>query len=336
MACESGGAAMTETSAVIFDMYRGTSHDGPGLRTTLFFKGCTLRCTWCHNPEGIAHQPQIWWDGRKCIGCMRCSHACPSGALIADKDGIRINEAGCRHCGACVRSCPSKAQSYTGEKWTEEKLLREALKDKPYYTSFGGGVTASGGEPLVQAEFVQRLFQGLKEHNVHTALDTCGNVAWSKFEAVLPYTDCVLYDLKLMDDGKHRMFTGSGNELILNNIRKLADYIRTQRPELTLWIRTPLIPNATATRENIRQIKQFICNNLLDIIDRWELCAFNNVCRSKYEKMHRTWDFAGEALMSHDQIDEIRQLILTDDFPEEKLVISGVIAAPQNNVPSLR
>lgn len=321
---------MGETSAVIFDMYRGTSHDGPGLRTTIFFKGCPLKCTWCHNPEGIDPRPEIWWESRKCIGCLRCKEVCPTHALIAGETGVRIDGNLCINCGACVNACPSKAQNYTGEHWTQEKLLREACKDKPYYTAFGGGVTASGGEPMAQYEHVLQLFQKLKVLGVHTALDTCGNVSWSRYEAVLPYTDCVLYDLKIMDAGQHRQFTGSSNELIMENIRKLAHYICTQRPDLTLWIRTPLIPNATATDENIRQIGQFIRDNLLDIIGRWELCSFNNICKSKYEKMNKEWDFAEEALMSQQRIDEIRRVILSEGFPEEKLVFSGVIATPKN------
>lgn len=327
---------MAEKSAVIFDVYRGTSHDGPGLRTTIFFKGCPLKCTWCHNPEGIAPQPQIWWEGRKCIGCMRCKDACPTGALMADESGVRIDYAVCIDCGACVKACPAKAQVYTGEEWPEEKILREALKDKPYYTSFGGGVTASGGEPMGQYEQVLALFRELKACGVHTALDSCGNVPWSRYEAVLPVTDCVLYDIKIMDPDLHQQFTGSRNDLILDNIRNLANYIRTQRPDMTLWIRTPLIPNATATDDNLRQIKRFIQENLLDLIERWELCSFNNICKSKYEKMHLKWDFAEEALLPQQRIDEIRQLILGDGFPEEKLVISGVIATPKDAERPLR
>lgn len=327
---------MAEKSAVIFDVYRGTSHDGPGLRTTIFFKGCPLNCTWCHNPEGIAPQPQIWWEGRKCIGCMRCRDACPTGALVADEEGIHIDHTACIGCGSCVKACPARAQSYTGEYWTEEKLLREALKDKPYYTSFGGGVTASGGEPMGQYEHVLTLFRELKARGVHTALDTCGNVPWERYEAVLPVTDCVLYDLKLMEPELHQRFTGSRNDLILDNIRNLANYIRTQRPDMRLWIRTPLIPNATATDENLRQINRFIQEHLLDLIERWELCAFNNICKSKYEKMHRQWDFAEEALLPQQRIDEIRHLLLGDGFPEDKLVISGVIATPKDAERPLR
>ena len=327
---------MVEKSAVIFDVYRGTSHDGPGLRTTIFFKGCPLKCTWCHNPEGIAPQPQIWWDSRKCIGCLRCNDACPTGALIADETGVHIDPAVCISCGACVKACPARAQSYTGEEWSENKLLREALKDKPYYTSFGGGVTASGGEPMGQYTHVLTLFRELKDCGVHTALDTCGNVPWNRYEAVLPYTDCVLYDLKIMDPEQHKQFTGSKNHLILDNILNLANHIRTKRPDMTLWIRTPLIPNATATEENLRQICRFLRDHLLDLIGRWELCSFNNICKSKYEKMHRQWDFAEEPLLSQQQIDEIRQLILSEDFPEDKLVISGVIATPKDGEHRLR
>lgn len=326
---------MSERNAIIFDLYRGTSHDGPGLRTTIFFKGCPLRCAWCHNPEGIAPQPQIWWDARRCIGCLRCREACPSGALHAGETGIRIDAPLCRHCGACVRACPSKAQSYTGEEWSAERLLHEALKDEPYYKAFGGGVTASGGEPMAQHESVCTLFRQLKARSVHTALDTCGNVPWSSYETVLPWTDCVLYDLKVMDPERHRFFTGCTNERILDNLSRIAAYIRTERPNLQLWIRTPLIPGATDSEENLLQISQFIQKHLSGIIGRWELCAFNNICKSKYDKMHKVWMFADQPLLPQSRIDSVRRLLLHDGFPEALLVISGVIAAPESDT-SLR
>lgn len=320
---------MMSDEPVVFDVYRGTSHDGPGLRTTLFFQGCPLHCAWCHNPESISLQPKIWWDKNKCIGCLRCVNACPTHSLQATDHGIQINRSTCLNCGTCTVVCPAKAQNYTGKKWPMDLLVKEALKDRPYYTAFGGGVTVSGGEPLLQYRCVAELFRQLKTYNVHTAVDTCGNVPWTSFQSVLPYTNCFLYDIKLLDSDMHQKFTGVPNHRILENLLLLAEFIRNNNHNIELWIRTPLIPNATATDKNILEISLFIQQNLLDLIGRWELCAFNNVCKTKYEKMQQVWAFADEPLLSQETVDRIKQVISNSGFPEDKLVISGIIATPQ-------
>lgn len=319
---------------LVIDIARGTTHDGPGLRTTVFFKGCPLNCLWCQNPEGINPGQEVWWDERKCIHCLECKEACPVGAVIEDESGLRIDPSKCTLRGACVEACPSQAMSFTGKEWTLEQLLEEALKDRDYYQAFGGGVTVSGGEPLCQYRFVTGFLKRLKDEGINTALDTCGLAPVEALQSVLPYTDHVLYDIKLLDPELHKRYTGQSNEIILGNLAYTADYIRkvnrghspAKNQEMKLWIRTPLIPDTTATEENLAAVGRFIRDNVLDVVERWELCAFNNACRSKYKKMGQTWRYEDCKLMGQDVINRMKAAALSTGVPGEKLVVSGLIA----------
>lgn len=317
---------MNDTKAMIFDIYRGTSHDGPGLRTTVFFKGCSLRCTWCQNPEGIKPVREIWHDSRKCIGCLLCHEACKTGANILDNDGIIIDKSKCVLCGSCVEACPSMAMAFTGKEWTIDELTREVLKDKAYFDTTNGGVTASGGEPLVQYRFVSQFFKKLKGYGIHTALDTCGFAPRDALEQVLPYTDCVLYDIKIMDGEKHLCFTGQSNVQILDNLHFVVNTIRSSGRNLQLWIRTPLIPGVTATKENLSQIGRFIMENMADVVERWELCTFNNACKTKYKKMNIPWRFEETPLLNDRDVERLKAEVVQDGFDLNKLVISGLLA----------
>ena len=325
---------MDELKSLVIDIFRGTTHDGPGMRTTVFLKGCFLNCLWCQNPEGIKPEHEIWWEERKCIHCLACKEACPDGAVVEDANGLRIDREKCNLCGACVEACPSLAMSFTGKEWTIDQLVKEALKDKDYYQAFGGGVTVSGGEPLRQYKFVAEFFRRLKEKGINTALDTCGFASPEALNSVLPYTDYVLYDIKILNPELHKLYTGQSNETILANLVYVANYIRKVNLEknpgknhgMKLWIRTPLVPNSTAAEENIAEISRFICGNLLDVVERWELCAFNNACRSKYKKMGQTWAFEDYALMGQDAVDRIKEVAFSSGIPGERLVVSGLIA----------
>lgn len=311
--------------ANVFDIFRGTTHDGPGMRTTVFFQGCPLHCAWCQNPEGISSDNAVWWEAQKCIGCGRCRAACPTGACISTNDGIAIDRTQCKQCGSCINACPSKALSWIGEEWDVSALVQQVLKDRAYFRCFGGGVTASGGEALLQYQAVQALFSALHEEGIDTALDTCGEVPYDAFAAVLPYTDCVLYDIKLLDSTAHRKWTGTGNRRILENLTKLSSDRRSGRYAFSIWIRTPLIPGATATEENLTSIAQWISAQLNNEVDRWELCAFNNACETKYGRLRREWRFKTVPPLDTEKANELRRAALSSGFPEERLFVTGIL-----------
>jgi len=243
----------------VLDIQRMSSEDGPGLRTTVFLKGCPLRCGWCHNPESIAPQGEVLWHAARCIGCGGC-------------EGFRNYEA-----------CPTGALELKGTPWDCEKLCRELLKDRAYWGA-DGGVTLSGGEALMQEASLDLLCL-LKAQGAHVAIDTCGLVPEARLRAALESCDMVLYDLKLADSALHQEWTGAGNEEILRNLRIVTDSHRR------CWVRTPIIPGATDSEENIRAIGELLAR--LDGIERWELCAFNNLCESKYQSLGRAWEFEG-------------------------------------------
>lgn len=315
-----------EPKGQVIDITRGTTHDGPGLRTTVFLKGCSLRCRWCQNPEGMATAQDVWWEARTCIGCLACLEACAPRALNQRQDGLHRDREKCTVCGACVAACPAEARTFTGREWRLDDLVKEALKDKDYAEAFGGGVTVSGGEPLVQYEFVTHFFRRLRAAGVHTALDTCGWAPAAAFAAVLPHTDLVLFDLKILDPALHLEYTGQSNEIILQNLAATAAIIRAAPRSMKLWIRTPLVPGATATPENIVAIGRFIQENLADVTERWEWCAFNAACGSKYGKLGLPWPYAGVPLLDQRRVHALREAALSTGMPREKLAVSGLIA----------
>ena len=289
-------------SALLLEIQRMSTEDGPGLRTTVFFKGCSLKCTWCHNPESIAPQPQIHWIGSRCIGCCTCVETCPRKALTLSEKGVEIDRKRCDGCGLCVEACPSTALELLGKKWDLEALVREVLKDRVYFEKSMGGVTLSGGEPTLQAAFAAQFLQRIRARGVKTALDTCGLCNKSALDMLLPYANLVLFDIKEIDPDRHHAFTGSDNRIILENLMHAAAYIDSHLYPEDLWIRTPLIPGATDTEKNISGIGAWIKTHLDGKVSRWELCAFNNLCRDKYARLGLHWQFERAALLDEEQI----------------------------------
>ena len=317
---------MAEMTVPVNEISRGTVHDGPGIRTTVFTKGCALNCRWCQNPESISLKQEVWYEAKKCIGCFECVKSCPNGVLSFGEAGVNINREKCAGCGGCAEACPAKAITTTGNVWTADELVREVMKDKTYYDEFKGGVTVSGGEPLLHADFITGFFRELKNSGVHTALDTCGYAPEETLMKIIACADAVLYDIKLIDSAKHKELTGRENRLILGNLKSIADYIAaTGKQKISLWIRTPLIPGETDTRENITQIADFIARNILDYIERWELCAFNSACSVKYVKMQKPWHYEKTEAMKQSEIEKIKDMALSRGIPGDKLIITGII-----------
>lgn len=210
------------SSATIFNIQRFSIYDGPGIRTSVFFKGCSLRCLWCHNPESISRAPQIEFAPDKCIGCGRCFSACPGKLHIPAENGHQIRFSDCVGCGKCADTCFAEALTLVGQSMTAREAADAILTDKPYFEQSGGGVTFTGGECLLYADFLSEVMGLLSPEKLSFAIDTAGNVPWEAFEKVLPYTRFFLYDVKAADPALHKALTGSDNTRILSNLRRLA------------------------------------------------------------------------------------------------------------------
>ena len=262
----------------IFDIKHFAVHDGPGIRTTVFFKGCTLKCIWCHNPEGISTHAQLGYLPHKCAHCGSCAQACPAHAHYLDENHMHhFDRSKCLVCGKCVGVCHNKALAYYGRSVEAEELIPELTEDRDFYESTQGGVTLSGGEALMQGEFCLELLKRLKEEEIHTAVDTCGHVPEKTLLDVLPYTDIFLYDIKHMDPKAHRRLTGQPNERILNNLRMLSER------GAAIEIRIPLVPDCNDSEENLHATGRFLKN--LQGIRRIKVLPYHEYARTKYASL---------------------------------------------------
>ena len=300
--------------ANIFEIQKMSTEDGPGIRTTVFFKQCPLKCTWCHNPESILKKQQLEWFEHKCIGCNTCIKTCELGALNFEEDGLHIDRELCTSCGKCSDECPSTALHMFGKIWTLDNLYHEVQKDKVYYEQSKGGITVSGGEPTIQSEFVLEFLKECKENGISTALDTCGYASKKVYDRILPYVDLVLLDIKEIDPKKHEEFTGVSNDLILENAIWISEFMKEKNKQL--WIRTPLIPNFTATRENMEGIGEFIVGKLHNYPERWDLLAFNNLCVSKYERLDMDWPLKETPMMTKEEVETLYKIALKTGVKE--------------------
>jgi pyruvate formate lyase activating enzyme len=259
---------------IVFDIRKYSIHDGPGIRTTVFLKGCPLHCQWCHNPEGQSPEVEIILRSGRCIRCGACVEACPHGAARLGEASPEVQRERCERCGECTLVCYAEARQVVGREMTVAQVMAEVERDIPFYDESDGGVTLSGGEPLAQRDFALGLLEACKEREIHTALDTCGFASWDTFERVRGDVDLFLYDLKVVDDARHREFTGVSNTLILNNLQKLSE-----RDHLIL-LRMPVIPGVNDDEENIRQTGEFVA--ALPRAHSLELLPYHHAATSKY------------------------------------------------------
>ncbi|MFP3981457.1 MAG: glycyl-radical enzyme activating protein [Desulfobacterales bacterium] len=294
-------------NAAVLEIIRMSTEDGPGIRTTVFFKGCPLKCQWCHNPESISPAPELCWVGSRCIGCGTCLEVCARQALDLSDAGLLIDRSRCAACGDCAEACPGGALELLGRQWDLAELTAELLKDRAYYEASGGGVTLSGGEPLMQADFAAALLQRLRHEGIHTAVDTCGLCSQNVLENVLVHAGMVMFDVKIMDPEEHRRLTGQENSRILENLCRVAASLQSRLHPAALWIRTPVIPGATDDPANISAIGDFITRHLTGAVDRWDLCAFNNLCRDKYMRLDRDWAYAHTELVTARHMEALAQ-----------------------------
>ena len=273
---------------LITNIQRFTVRDGPGIRTTVFTKGCSLRCAWCHNPETWSGTLQAQYKAARCVHCGQCAAVCqrflPGG-------GIRTDGPECTGCGRCVQACPTKALSLSGREVSADQAAEEALRDRVFFASSGGGVTFSGGEPLLQPDLPQAL-RLVRQENVHTAVDTALNVPWPAVEAALPYTSLFLVDVKAMDSQVHRRWTGCGNERILDNFRRLL------KTDAAIWVRVPFIPWANA--DEMPKIAEFLRAEAAERI-RLEVIPFHNYAAGKFRSLGMACEYGDEQPPAEEQ-----------------------------------
>ena len=285
----------------VFDIQRFSIHDGPGIRTTVFLKGCSLRCFWCHNPEGMRLLPEIQFEPEKCIGCGECVKICEQNAQHLENGQRLYDRDCCTVCGQCVETCFAGGLSLIGRSMSVDAVLTEVLQDIAFYRSSGGGVTFSGGEPVLQTEFLSTVLARCRWAGVHTAIETAGYYPWERLEYLLPHVDMVMMDLKHMDSEQHKAATGAPNDLILANARKLAE------SSVALLFRTPVIPTVNDTPDAIRAIAQFVqeLSTLRGAAIPLELLQFHRLAEDKYTHLGRSY----QAHALPDTVENLRALV---------------------------
>ncbi len=273
--------ALEQVEGSIFDIQRYSLHDGPGLRTTVFFKGCPLRCGWCSNPESQMVAPELVMFSANCLACGACVEVCGPDARHLVDGRLEWKRDLCNLCGECVRICPAEATCWSGEQWAAGDVIREALRDAPFYED-GGGLTLTGGEPMAQPNFAEAILRLAKAEYLNTAIETSGNAPWEVLEKLWPYLDLWLYDVKHMDTQAHRQHTGLGNELILSNLRRLAAL------DTPIQVRVPLIPGFNMAEENIDRTAEFVME-LGDAVRSVDLLPYHVLGRAKYAALGRSY-----------------------------------------------
>ncbi len=276
-------------SGLVFNIQRYSLHDGPGIRTTVFLKGCPLRCLWCHNPEGLDRQPEVLRSRDRCIACGRCGEECPAGAAgpIGPNGQAERERERCTGCGACVRACPAEARRLAGRRLTAAEVLAAVLRDRLFYEDSGGGVTFSGGEPLGQPEFLTALLAACRDREIHTALDTSGHVPQEDLLAAARWTDLFLYDLKTLDDRRHRRYTGVSNRLIVENLHALG------RVHGNIWVRVPLVPGVNDDPRDLEDIVRLAAS--VPGVRQVNLLSYHATGAAKFARLGQTYP-GGELL----------------------------------------
>jgi len=270
---------------LVFNVQKYSLHDGPGIRTTVFLKGCPLECAWCHNPEGISPECELAVMGSRCIACGECRRACPQAQGVTGGEALPARIEHCERCGACVEACPTGGRQLIGQKLLVSQLVETIEQDRVFYEDSGGGVTFSGGEPLDQFEFLREALQACRDRHVHTVVDTCGFAREAELLAVAPLTGLFLYDLKMMDDAKHRQYTGVSNVRILSNLQALG------AAHEQIWIRVPVIPGINDGERELEGLARFVAG--IPSVRQVNLLPYHRNGQTKARRLGRTSSLAG-------------------------------------------
>ena len=294
-------------SGWISDIQRYSIHDGPGIRTTIFLKGCPLRCPWCANPETQLQKPQIVFWRARCIECNICRDVCAKGAIeIIEDGGKRASPEACDLCGDCLDECYAGALELIGRQVSVDEVLRQVEEDHSFYNHSGGGVTLSGGEPLMQPLFSQNILRRCHEGGIHTAIETSGYASWQSWQGLLPYLDLVLFDLKLINPDEHKKITGVPNHLILENLRQLAQSGKE------IIVRRPVIPGYNDTEECIHELAHTVAQ--LNTIKEIDLLPYHRLGLGKYEQLGLNYPMGEQPSITEDDINHLRDILISYGF----------------------
>jgi pyruvate formate lyase activating enzyme len=283
----SGRYNLLMQSGTIFDIKKYSINDGPGIRTTVFFSGCPLSCLWCHNPESLSFVPELLYREGRCLMCGACIEVCPKGAIVKNQgtiDSVVTDRQKCTRCQTCIATCYSGARQFSGHEITVSDVMEQVKREIPFYDESGGGVTFSGGEPLMQPSFLSALLKACREQEIHTVVDTSGFTNWNVFEQIRQNVDMFLYDLKHMNSARHHEVTGVPNKVILENLRKLAEHGHK------IVVRIPLIPGINDDEKNLHASGKFLA--CLQKLEGVELMGYHNIAQAKYEALSREYQLA--------------------------------------------
>jgi pyruvate formate lyase activating enzyme len=299
-----------KNSGTVFNIQKYSVHDGPGIRTVVFLKGCPLRCRWCSNPESQKPQPQLAYNRNKCLTlehCVRCIEVCTVGAIKSGEGNrIQIDRETCTECLLCAKACPSLALNPYGETMTVEQVIQKVEEDSAFYSRSGGGLTLGGGEPMHQAEFAFALLKEARRRRINTAMETCGFCQWDDLQAACGLLNTLLYDVKSMDPEKHRLFTGVSNDLILENLRR----VRETFPSLAICVRTPIVPGFNDSVDDIRSILKHV-QGMPNVC--FEALDYHRMGKPKYEYLGLEFPM-GEQKLDEEKMKQIR-LLIRSEFP---------------------
>jgi pyruvate formate lyase activating enzyme len=288
-------------TGTVFDIRKYSIHDGPGIRTAVFFKGCPLECHWCHNPEGHAYHPELIFRPARCILCDDCLKVCPSGAITRQGDAIQIDRTRCKVSGECAAVCYAEALQVVGREMTVQQVIAEIERDTVFYEQSSGGVTFTGGEPLAQPRFLMGLLSACRTRALQTAVDTSGFTPWPVLDEIHPLVDLFLYDLKLMEDARHRRWTGVSNKIILSNLRQLSEAGHR------ILVRIPIIPGINDDKENLRQTGAFLVS--LPNVPPVELLSYHDIAEGKYTGLGMNYALGEIHPPAHEQMQAFAALL---------------------------